>query len=100
MVAESANRSKAVVLGGGLLGLEAARGLQNRGLTVDVAHAGPTLMNTQLDGVAGAIPRRSVESLGIGVHVDKRTTEAIVDDKGRLAGIAFADGERLDCACW
>jgi len=58
MIAEAANRTKAVVIGGGLLGLEAARGLQNRGLTVDVVHAGPTLMNAQLDELAGAILRR------------------------------------------
>src|SRR6476661_5952923 len=72
MIAEAANRTKAVVIGGGLLGLEAARGLQNRGLTVDVVHAGPTLMNAQLDDTAGAILRRSVERLGITVHTDKR----------------------------
>jgi len=96
MIAEAATRTKAVVLGGGLLGLEAARGLQNRGLTVDVVHAGPTLMNAQLDDLAGAILRRSVESLGIGVHTGMRTTEVIVSD-GRLAGIVFSDGERLDC---
>ena len=96
MIAEADNRSAAVVIGGGLLGLEAARGLQNRGLTVDVVHAAPTLMNTQLDDLAGAILRQSVESLGIGVHVDKRTTEVIMDN-GRLAGIMFDDGERLDC---
>jgi nitrite reductase (NADH) large subunit len=73
--------------------------LQNRGLTVDVVHAGPTLMNAQLDELAGAILRRSVESLGIGVHTEKRTSEVIVDDgtNGRLKGIRFSDGERLEC---
>ena len=50
------NRTKAVVIGGGLLGLEAARGLQNRGLTVDVVHAGPTLMNAQLDDAGRGDP--------------------------------------------
>jgi len=96
MIAEAATRTKAVVIGGGLLGLEAARGLQGRGLTVDVVHAGPTLMNAQLDDLAGAILRRSVEGLGIGVHTEKRTTEVIVSD-GRLTGIGFSDGARLDC---
>jgi nitrite reductase (NADH) large subunit len=96
MIAEASNRTKAVVIGGGLLGLEAARGLQNRGLTVDVVHAASTLMNTQLDDLAGAILRKSVESLGIGVHTDKLTSEAVYAD-GKLAGIVFADGERLDC---
>ncbi|MCW2731612.1 MAG: nitrite reductase large subunit [Mycobacterium sp.] len=96
MIAEAAHRSKAVVIGGGLLGLEAARGLQSRGLTVDVVHSGPTLMNAQLDDLAGAILRKSVESLGIGVLADKRTTGVVVEH-GRLAGVTFADGERIDC---
>ncbi|MCP9276111.1 nitrite reductase large subunit NirB [Mycolicibacterium arenosum] len=97
MIAEAANRTRAVVIGGGLLGLEAARGLQSRGMAVDVVHAGPTLMNAQLDDPAGAILRKSVEGLGIGVHTDKRTTEVVVDETGRLAGILFSDGSRLDC---
>ncbi len=96
MIAEADNRTTAVVIGGGLLGLEAARGLQNRGLAVEVVHAGPTLMNAQLDDPAGAILRRSVEGLGIGVHTDKRTTGVVLTD-GRLSGITFADGEQLDC---
>ncbi|MFB1298098.1 nitrite reductase large subunit NirB [Mycobacterium sp. pW049] len=97
MIAEAANRTKAVVIGGGLLGLEAARGLQSRGMAVDVVHAGPTLMNAQLDDPAGAILRKSVEDLGIGVYTEKRTTEVIVGDDGRLAGILFSDGTRTDC---
>ncbi|KAA0112878.1 NAD(P)/FAD-dependent oxidoreductase [Mycolicibacterium sp. P9-22] len=96
MIAEAANRTKAVVIGGGLLGLEAARGLQSRGLAVDVVHAASTLMNAQLDDPAGNILRKSVEGLGIGVHTSKRTTEVLVQD-GKLTGIVFADGERLDC---
>ncbi|ADT98991.1 nitrite reductase large subunit NirB [Mycolicibacterium gilvum] len=97
MISEASSRTKAVVIGGGLLGLEAARGLQSRGLTVDVVHAGPTLMNAQLDDPAGTILRKSVEDLGIGVHTGMRTTEVIVGDDGTLSGIAFADGSRLDC---
>ena len=96
MIAEAENRSKAVVLGGGLLGLEAARGLQSRGLAVEVVHAGPTLMNAQLDDPAGSILRRSVENIGIGVHTDKRTTAVLLND-GRLAGVKFADYSQLDC---
>jgi nitrite reductase (NADH) large subunit len=97
MISEAAHRTKAVVIGGGLLGLEAARGLQNRGLTVDVVHAGPTLMNAQLDDPAGAILRRSVEDIGITVHVEKRTTEVTTADDGRLTGIVFADGSSIPC---
>ncbi|WP_286275804.1 nitrite reductase large subunit NirB [Mycobacterium antarcticum] len=97
MISEAVHRTKAVVIGGGLLGLEAARSLQNRGLTVDVVHAGPTLMNAQLDDPAGAILRRSVEGIGITVHVDKRTTEVTTSEDGRLTGIVFADGSSIDC---
>jgi nitrite reductase (NADH) large subunit len=97
MISEAANRTKSVVIGGGLLGLEAARGLQNRGLTVDVVHAGPTLMNAQLDDAAGAILRRSVEGIGITVHTDKRTTEVLADEDDKLTGIVFSDGSTVDC---
>jgi nitrite reductase (NADH) large subunit len=96
MISQAEHRTKAVVIGGGLLGLEAARGLQNRGLAVDVVHAGPTLMNAQLDDTAGAILRRSVERLGITVHTDKRTTEVRTVD-GRLTEIVFSDGSSIDC---
>lgn len=97
MIDQAQHRTKAVVIGGGLLGLEAARGLQNRGLAVDVVHAGPVLMNAQLDVTAGAILRRSVEALGITVHTEKRTTEVLTDDSGRLSGIVFSDGSVVDC---
>ncbi|MCV7170293.1 NAD(P)/FAD-dependent oxidoreductase [Mycobacterium manitobense] len=97
MIDEAQHRTRAVVIGGGLLGLEAARGLQNRGLAVDVVHAGPVLMNAQLDVTAGAILRRSVEALGITVHTEKRTTEVLTDDSARLSGIVFSDGSTIDC---
>jgi nitrite reductase (NADH) large subunit len=96
MISQAADRSKAVVIGGGLLGLEAASGLQSRGLTVDVVHAAPTLMNAQLDDTAGAILRRSVEDIGITVHVEKVTTE-VVTENGRLSSIVFSDGSSIDC---
>ncbi|MCW2653130.1 MAG: Nitrite reductase large subunit, NirB [Mycobacterium sp.] len=96
MVEFSNGRSKAVVIGGGLLGLEAARGLQNRGLQVDVVHASDTLMNAQLDDNGGAILRRSVEGLGISVHTAKRTTRVLAGD-GAIVGIEFSDGTRLEC---
>ena len=58
---------------------------------------GTTLMNAQLDDMGGAILRRSVEALGIGVHTRKRTTEVRTDENGRLAGIVFSDGSSIDC---
>jgi nitrite reductase (NADH) large subunit len=86
----------AVVIGGGLLGLEAARGLQNHGLQVQVVHATPTLMNAQLDDTAGDILRRSVEKLGIGVHTEARTKKVLTRE-GRTVGVEFADGTSIEC---
>jgi nitrite reductase (NADH) large subunit len=88
-------KKTAAVIGGGLLGLEAARGLQNRGLQVSVVHATPTLMNAQLDDTAGAILRRSVENLGINVYTDV-LTKAVLGD-GTVTGLSFADGTTIDC---
>jgi nitrite reductase (NADH) large subunit len=96
MIDYAAGKTRAVVIGGGLLGLEAARGLQNRGLTVDVVHATPTLMNAQLDDAAGSILRRSVENIGITVHTEKRTTQ-VLSSAGSVSGIAFSDSTELDC---
>ncbi len=96
MLAYTQGKKTAVVLGGGLLGLEAARGLQNHGLKVDVVHATATLMNAQLDDAAGAILRRSVEGIGISVHTEVRTTSIQVDH-GAVTGVTFADGTTLGC---
>jgi nitrite reductase (NADH) large subunit len=86
----------AVVIGGGLLGLEAARGLQTHGVDVDLVHAGPHLMNVQLDPHGGAILRRSVEALGITVHVGARTTE-VLGDGNTITGARLADGTQIPC---
>ncbi|PZA21260.1 NAD(P)/FAD-dependent oxidoreductase [Modestobacter versicolor] len=94
LLAAAAEHEKAVVVGGGLLGLEAARALQGHGLAVEVVHAGTHLMNQQLDPDGGAILRQSVESLGIVVHLATRTTEVIGPD--RVRGVVLADGRALD----
>lgn len=96
MLAYASSEQTAVVLGGGLLGLEAARGLQNHGMLVHVVHATPTLMNAQLDETAGSILRRSVEKMGITVHTDASTTALQVAD-GRVTGIELADGTVVEC---
>ncbi|MET8154879.1 nitrite reductase large subunit NirB [Sphaerisporangium sp. NPDC005289] len=85
----------AVVIGGGLLGLEAARGLQSHGLSATVVHAGGHLMNQQLDPQAGAVLKRSVERLGITVELNARTTE--VRGAERVTGIALSDGRVIPC---
>jgi nitrite reductase (NADH) large subunit len=83
------------VIGGGLLGLEAARGLQNFSLAVHVIQRGNALMSQQLDSPAAAILRTTLEQLGIAVHVDKDTSHVIGEE--RVEGLQFADGSRLDC---
>ncbi len=96
MIDYAVGKKKAVVIGGGLLGLEAARGLQDRGLQVQVVHAPATLMNAQLDDTAGATLRRLVEQIGIVVDTEKRTTQVLCRD-GAVAGVGFSDGGDVEC---
>ncbi len=93
--AQHEHHRRAVVIGGGLLGLEAARGLQAYGLQVDVVHAGPHLMNAQVGPEAGEILRRSVEQLGIEVHVRARTTAILGEDK--VTGIWLLEHPQIPC---
>lgn len=82
--------ARAVVIGGGLLGLEAAAGLQMQGMDVTVLHLMPTLMERQLDAAAGYLLQRSLESRGIRVHC-KANTHEIVGEK-RVTGVRLDDG--------
>jgi nitrite reductase (NADH) large subunit len=93
--AQHEDHQRAVVIGGGLLGLEAARGLQAYGLQVDVVHAGPHLMNAQIGPAGGDILRKSVEALGIEVHTKARTTAIMGEDKVR--GVWLLDHPLLEC---
>ena len=86
---------KAAVIGGGLLGLEAARGLMNRGIEVDVVHLMAWLMDMQLDSLSGQLLKQSLEGLGVRFHLEKLTT-AILGD-GEVTGLQFKDGATLDC---
>ncbi|MET3803543.1 nitrite reductase (NADH) large subunit [Nakamurella sp. UYEF19] len=93
--AQHEHHNRAVVIGGGLLGLEAARGLQAYGLQVDVVHAGGHLMNAQVGPQAGEILRRSVEKLGIEVHLKARTTAILGDEK--VTGIWLLEHPQIAC---
>ncbi|WP_345348864.1 FAD-dependent oxidoreductase [Actinoallomurus liliacearum] len=84
----------AVVVGGGLLGLEAARGLAGRGLRVTVVHLGGHLMERQLDAEAGGVLRRTIGDLGVRTLVGARLTGARTDG-GRVTGIELDDGTVL-----
>jgi nitrite reductase (NADH) large subunit len=94
LLAAAATHERAVVMGGGLLGLEAARALQTHGMQVELVHAAPYLMNAQLDPEAGAILKRSVEFLGITVHLEVVASEVVGPD--RMRGVVLADGRRID----
>ncbi len=95
MIDYAQDRRSAVVIGGGLLGLEAAYGLARHGLEVHVVQSGPVLMNQQLDEEAGAILRRVVERrLGIGVHTGQRPTA--IRTTGSVTGVVFGDGSAID----
>src|SRR5207245_2209808 len=83
-----------VVIGGGLLGLEAANALNHMGLETHVVEFAPRLMAMQVDEGGGEILRAKIESLGVSVHAGKHTTE-IVSLDGRVAEIRFADGGAL-----
>lgn len=85
---------RAVVVGGGLLGLEAARGLMRHGLQVDVVHGAGHLMETQLDPTGGAVLRRAVEALGVGVHLG--SFAAGVTGGRSVTGVRLADGRHVD----
>ncbi len=85
---------KAVVIGGGLLGLEAARGLQLRGCEVSVVHLMDSLMERQLDLAGGSYLLRKIESLGIRVLLPKQT-QAVLGN-GRVTGLRFATGEEME----
>ncbi|MCW3061187.1 MAG: Nitrite reductase large subunit [Capsulimonas sp.] len=87
--------ARAAVIGGGLLGLEAARGLINYGVEVHVVHLANHLMENQLDAPAGAILRNTMEKMGVHVHLGKSTSAILGDDS--VTGLAFKDGEDLAC---
>jgi nitrite reductase (NADH) large subunit len=95
IVEYSTRAQKAVVIGGGLLGLEAARGLLNRDLEVHVVHVTKHPMNVQLDPPASTILKKTLENMGVSLHLEKRTVAAL--GNGRITGLAFQDGSTLDC---
>jgi nitrite reductase (NADH) large subunit len=91
----TARARKAVVLGGGLLGLEAARGLLNRGLNVHVVELASHPMALQLDASAGAILRATLEKLGIHFHLGKSVVG--VNGSGSVESVTLNDGHVESC---
>ena len=94
-MAEAHDDVSAVVIGGGLLGLEAAYGLRTQGLAVTVVHSPGHLMNQQLDERGGRVLRTEIEKRGITVLTGTRTTAILRDDRGAVTGVRFADGDTV-----
>ncbi|MGM0862539.1 MAG: NADPH-nitrite reductase [Bacillota bacterium] len=94
MLAASKEYKKAAVIGGGLLGLEAARGLLNLGMDVSVIHLAPFLMERQLDATAGRLLQNELEKQGMTFLLEKQTEEIYGDD--RVEGIRFKDGTSIE----
>ena len=100
MIDAASKYKHAVVIGGGLLGLEAANGLMLRGMTVSVVHVMPTLMERQLDSVAGKLLQKTLEERGLTFLMGAQTQELVggegVDgEPGRVKSIKFKDGTEV-----
>jgi nitrite reductase (NADH) large subunit len=92
--AAAASRSKAVVIGGGLLGLEAAYGLVRSGVEVSVVHLLDRLMERQLDGCAADMLKRAVEVKGIAVHLGAETVK--IAGRQRVQAVILKDGRQIE----
>ncbi|HXC30260.1 MAG TPA: nitrite reductase large subunit NirB [Stellaceae bacterium] len=94
MVEASVSHKRAVVIGGGLLGLEAAWGLKRRGMSVAVVHLMSTLMERQLDTTAGELLQRDLDARGIAFFTEGQTEEILGEE--RAEGVQLADGRKID----
>ncbi len=95
MIATAARHKHAVVIGGGLLGLEAANGLKLRGMDVTVVHLGPWLLERQLDEVAGQMLQKSLEDKGLKFLLSTQTEALIQGESGRVAAVRFKGGMQI-----
>ncbi|MCW8209178.1 NAD(P)/FAD-dependent oxidoreductase [Verminephrobacter aporrectodeae subsp. tuberculatae] len=102
MMDAAATYRQAVVIGGGLLGLEAANGLMKRGMQVTVVHASDWLMERQLDGVAGRMLQESLQERGMRFLMGAQTQALVGDARGggdgpagRVRAVRFKDGSEL-----
>lgn len=94
MIETSRKYKKAVVIGGGLLGLEAARGLLNLGMEVNVVHIAEHLMERQLDSTASILLQKELENQGMHFLLQKETQEIIGNE--RVERVRFKDGMELE----
>lgn len=95
MQALAQKNAEAVVIGGGLLGLEAAVGLMDQGAKVSVVELAPWLMATQLDETAGKMLQKDLEKMGLHFYLGAQTSRILDNGAGAVAGLEFADGTQL-----
>jgi len=95
MIDAASKYQHAVVIGGGLLGLEAANGLMLRGMQVTVVHIAGWLMERQLDDVAGDLLRKSLQARGLKFMLGAQTQALIGGSDGRVMAVQFKDGQEI-----
>ncbi|ENU24257.1 nitrite reductase [NAD(P)H], large subunit [Acinetobacter proteolyticus] len=95
MIKYCETKKNAVVIGGGLLGLEAAYGLKQRGMNVTVLHLMDRIMERQLDGRASRMLHHSIEQKGINI-ITEANTEALIGEEGHVSQVRLKDGTVLD----
>ncbi len=95
MIEAAQSHRHAVVIGAGLLGLEAANGLAIRGMDVTVVHLMPWIMERQLDPVAAGMLQKSLEDKGLKFLLEKQTAELVAGESGRVATLRFKDGTSI-----
>ena len=95
MIDAAAQYRHAVVIGGGLLGLEAANGLMKRGLQVTVVHAGEWLLDRQLDPTAGQMLQKALQERGMAFLMQAQTEALLGNAAGRVQAVRFKDGSEI-----
>lgn len=96
IAAAAACSRQAAIIGGGLLGLEAARGIAALGCRASVVHLMDRLMERQLDARAAALLAPAMEGLGVDVLLERQTTELVADARRAVRALRFADGSELE----
>lgn len=96
MLKATSQYKKAVVIGAGLLGLEAAMGLCGRGMDVTVVHSNAIPLNRQLDREAGELLQQALQSRGLKFKMDARTQSIKGNAQGQVSAITFEDGTELE----
>ena len=95
MMQTARTHSHAVVIGGGLLGLEAANGLRQRGMHVTVVHLADWLLERQLDRTAGELLKQALEARGIRFRLNEQTEELHDYGSGRVCAVQFKSGDTI-----